>query len=351
MYYPWWPAAGEGCTFRPSVKVVGALLPSALVIYVSWLWWSRRGQRMAEDATAATAAAAAGAGAETEAVGSQRARMSARRDEIEIDEIERMQRQMAAEGADDAAANRARSLPRGQTIPNLGSPPRVQPAGAAGGLAAARMYPTGAWRGYYTHPAFDGGQHGVVEFQLRFTAEVDHRMLVRGEGVDDVGAYTIAGVATRGDAAGGSSGAIRFTKEYEAGSRNAAGVVRSENKGHRVEYIGRPARTDALGQPVLANGIRGEWSIAAFRRFTGVFHLWPVMPTEYWAGMAEGAAEAGQAAEDDSECVVCYDRRIDVGLEPCGHVALCAQCAARLRPRRCPLCRTQIHAVVAVHGT
>jgi len=50
----------------------------------------------------------------------------------------------------------------------------------------------------------------------------------------------------------------------------------------------------------------------------------------------EGAAPAGSR----EECLACMDLEADACLIPCGHVVVCRQCAPRLRPRRCPICRS-----------
>ena len=114
-----------------------------------------------------------------------------------------------------------------------------------------------------------------------------------------------------------------------------------------MEYRGAAARTRADGTPLLSSGVKGAWSIRHARGdYDGTWHLWPVM--ERWRE-AEGAAAAdGEDAdeESESECCVCYDAAIDTALQPCGHVALCRQCAERLPQRRCPLCRAPIRDMV-----
>ena len=45
-------------------------------------------------------------------------------------------------------------------------------------------------------------------------------------------------------------------------------------------------------------------------------------------------------------CRVCYDNLINTMLLPCGHVALCAQCA--MRCNNCPICRSTIRGTVRV---
>lgn len=192
------------------------------------------------------------------------------------------------------------------------------------GESQAPPYPSGRWRGYYTQ---QGSQHGVCEFMLSF----DEAGELQGEGSDDVGKYTIRGRHT--------GGFVAFSKEYIGGSHSAAGVLREENLGHTVEYRGKPARRLADGSPSLGGGIKGNWTIQHDRvRCEGEWHLWPVMTS--WGRTGPGEADA--AGEGESECCVCIDKPIDTVLEPCGHVALCSGCAARLSPRRCPLCRVPI---------
>ena len=185
---------------------------------------------------------------------------------------------------------------------------------------SASAYPSGAWRGYYTHV---DGQHGVCEFQLRYGANGQ----VSGEGTDDVGRYAISGLASE-------DGRIAFSKTYTRGTRSVGGVVKSENYGHTVEYRGRRDR----------GGVRGQWEICHQKgTYNGVFHLWPaIVPA---AASGSGGGGDGEEVDEDAECCVCFDRRIDCKLEPCGHVALCGECAARLRPQRCPLCRMDIQSI------
>ena len=42
---------------------------------------------------------------------------------------------------------------------------------------------------------------------------------------------------------------------------------------------------------------------------------------------------------------MCLDRPITTCLHPCGHIAMCEECANRLSPRRCPICRTNIREI------
>lgn len=59
--------------------------------------------------------------------------------------------------------------------------------------------------------------------------------------------------------------------------------------------------------------------------------------------------QAQQVAGQD-RCCVCMDARKDAVLTPCGHKAMCMQCAEMLkvRERRCPVCRVHIDGVIRV---
>ena len=207
---------------------------------------------------------------------------------------------------------------------------------------AVDLYPSGPWRGYYT---FGRRQHGVVEFTLEFTASG----AVAGEGRDDVGGYTIRGLH------GGGNGRVAFTKQYQTGTHTAGGQTSEKNAGHAVEYRGDAARRLDDGRPSWSGGVRGSWTIRhELGSHEGRWHLWPViMASAHGLGSEDGPTAAGEAAgheagSGESECCVCYDRKIDTALHPCGHVALCGTCARRLPTRRCPLCRADIHEMRAV---
>lgn len=45
----------------------------------------------------------------------------------------------------------------------------------------------------------------------------------------------------------------------------------------------------------------------------------------------------------DTECVVCMLNPVQVAVVPCGHCCLCSECAARIKPFQCPMCRQEGH--------
>lgn len=47
------------------------------------------------------------------------------------------------------------------------------------------------------------------------------------------------------------------------------------------------------------------------------------------------------AVENDTSCVVCFEREPNVTFDQCGHANLCEICVSRLAKRRCPTCRAR----------
>jgi len=234
----------------------------------------------------------------------------------------------------DHAAQHAGPAPQHQPV-DYGPPPLSHrefisasgpdvPLLGQGGTVAL---PSGVWRGYYTN---QGVRHNVCEFNLEFSGSDDRGIV--GDGVDDVGRYHMTGFY------GGRR--ISFTKTYEARSLNVSGVRHCQNQGHSVEYRGEMVG-DSLGE-----GFRGAWTIhSSLGNYEGQFHLWPCMEGFTDAAPDAGDGDNGGRTFEESECVVCYDRPISTRLRPCGHVALCGTCAARLNPRKCPLCRVNFSAI------
>ena len=58
---------------------------------------------------------------------------------------------------------------------------------------------------------------------------------------------------------------------------------------------------------------------------------------------APGVRSAPEHAFDDgAECVVCWEARACLMMQPCGHICVCSGCAAMLRDTLCPMCRTEV---------
>merc|ERR1719191_1057282 len=102
---------------------------------------------------------------------------------------------------------------------------------------------SGKWRGYYEQY---GSSQRLCEFSLVF-----ENGRVNGEGVDDVGAYSITGLSSE------DCLRIAFSKQYVQHSLASNGDVnQEENLGHVVEYRGM-----AAGPEVATSGVRGTWFI------------------------------------------------------------------------------------------
>merc|ERR1712232_1284293 len=95
-------------------------------------------------------------------------------------------------------------------------------------------------------------------------------------------------------------------------------------------------------------GFHGKWYVHT-QRYKGnsEFHIWPEVlpppfePNNEQASKGYTPASGEYHVSPDGVCVVCFSSRIDVVLEPCGHVACCSTCASRLRGG-CSICRAHI---------
>ena len=53
-----------------------------------------------------------------------------------------------------------------------------------------------------------------------------------------------------------------------------------------------------------------------------------------------------KASSGNSECVVCLERAAKAVLAPCGHRCVCAEHAASLVGKACPVCRAAVESYV-----
>lgn len=196
---------------------------------------------------------------------------------------------------------------------------------------------SGKWRGYYEQY---GSSQQLCEFTLVF-----ERGQVRGDGVDDVGAYRITGLSS------GSCRRIAFSKQYVQNSEAYNGEVNyEENLGQVVEYRGI-----AAGPEVTTSGLRGTWYIQT-SEYTGQgsFHIWPLegLHSDVAMKARKDFLQKNPTFEisEESVCVVCFDHTIDVLLDPCGHIVVCALCAQSLNPHRCPICRSEIQQILSAES-
>lgn len=209
---------------------------------------------------------------------------------------------------EDYAPNVAEWLSRGQDQPEALASVDTRHGNVVQGEF---QFPSGMWR-----KSFD--QYGErTKGQLRL-AFADGS--VSGEGCDNIGRFSVSGFYNP------VSGRVAFTKQYLFGSRPAGGWFpnTSENLGHAVEYRGQASRH------LQSEGVRGSWYVSTSRyRGQGRFHLWPfaqalLAPSQGLTRASIGDDDPGDMYEvtDDQICIICVDRRIDVILKPCGHVAI-----------------------------
>ncbi|CAM9545581.1 unnamed protein product [Ascophyllum nodosum] len=57
-------------------------------------------------------------------------------------------------------------------------------------------------------------------------------------------------------------------------------------------------------------------------------------------GGSNGAEVAAAIGDDDDSCIVCFERKVDCTLVPCGHHCCCFTCAAQFDV--CPVCRADV---------
>jgi hypothetical protein len=64
----------------------------------------------------------------------------------------------------------------------------------------------------------------------------------------------------------------------------------------------------------------------------------------------EDESALGAAALAAITCVACLEQRRAVAAVPCGHLCLCAGCAARQQPmKKCPMCRADVKSTLTIY--
>lgn len=53
-----------------------------------------------------------------------------------------------------------------------------------------------------------------------------------------------------------------------------------------------------------------------------------------------------QVKEDD--CIICFDKKIECALVPCGHFGFCQTCVSGIK-NLCPICRTKVDLTVKIY--
>lgn len=61
------------------------------------------------------------------------------------------------------------------------------------------------------------------------------------------------------------------------------------------------------------------------------------------------AAQPAAAADRSEDCPICCAAEATIVFRPCKHLAMCAMCAERSRPQRCPVCRTRASRLSSIY--
>jgi hypothetical protein len=61
-----------------------------------------------------------------------------------------------------------------------------------------------------------------------------------------------------------------------------------------------------------------------------------------------GKLNSSLKSMDDNMCQVCYDNKINIVLEPCGHLFICDECYSAI-PNSCPYCRAPVNKTIKVY--
>ena len=72
----------------------------------------------------------------------------------------------------------------------------------------------------------------------------------------------------------------------------------------------------------------------------------PLAPPPPW--QEPSPLEIDEPPDEAALCVVCVDARNTHACIPCGHKCVCGPCGRALQPRRCPLCRAMLKAIIEI---
>jgi hypothetical protein len=97
-------------------------------------------------------------------------------------------------------------------------------------------------------------------------------------------------------------------------------------------------RTLLLSRPLLRSTLHSPSAMVSSTLHT---------PSAMAAGQAFMKKHPTFEVSPENKCAVCFDRPIDVVLDPCGHKVACGLCAQSLKPQRCPICREHIQQILS----
>jgi hypothetical protein len=90
--------------------------------------------------------------------------------------------------------------------------------------------------------------------------------------------------------------------------------------------------------------------IYLFREFPGLWLFGGIFCCA-WLFLLRGTPKTQEPeTSEDEQCRVCFDRKKDHVLVPCGHLILCAHCAPVFVDKGCPLCRKTVRQVLKIYA-
>ncbi|KAI0216017.1 Protein neuralized [Lamellibrachia satsuma] len=127
------------------------------------------------------------------------------------------------------------------------------------------------------------------------------------------------------------------------------GEVQYEKNGHKMSTLMHVDNTLAMWMFFDVHG-----SAQAIKLCGIVDNVVKSQSTETQLSRLDISAESGVSQHDPDECKVCMDHRVDCVLSPCGHVALCYDCAVDIKESEhdsCPICRSKIEIITKMYRT
>eukprot|EP00811_Abedinium_folium_P000877 NODE_10805_length_1328_cov_4.639467.p3 GENE.NODE_10805_length_1328_cov_4.639467~~NODE_10805_length_1328_cov_4.639467.p3 ORF type:complete len:188 (+),score=57.06 NODE_10805_length_1328_cov_4.639467:562-1125(+) len=102
----------------------------------------------------------------------------------------------------------------------------------------------------------------------------------------------------------------------------------------------RRSRAAAASQAAEASSSPGAAAALATKTTTAKLAGGAEASSSPDAGKQFTGPNTGQAGPP--ECIICMDALVNTVFVPCGHMAACSACAARLHRKPCPVCRKKI---------
>jgi len=63
------------------------------------------------------------------------------------------------------------------------------------------------------------------------------------------------------------------------------------------------------------------------------------------------SSQTKKGSDEDDECKVCMDAKINTVIIPCGHLCVCLECSKLLTNKTCPICKQVFHQIIKTFQT